>query len=55
MDSVSQPETISMPRIGDKAPAFKAATTQAARWGSDFKTQAPFSLGECNRHSPHWL
>ena len=28
MDSISQPETISMPRIGDKAPAFKAVTTQ---------------------------
>jgi len=27
-DMLIQPETISMPRIGDKAPAFKAVTTQ---------------------------
>jgi peroxiredoxin (alkyl hydroperoxide reductase subunit C) len=36
MDTISQPETLSMPRIGDKAPAFKAVTTQGE---IDFPTQ----------------
>ena len=28
METVSQTPAVSMPRIGDKAPAFKAVTTQ---------------------------